>query len=82
MLHPDIVVNLKFLTTEEGGRKTPTPPNFFSCIFDIHGKSHDARMLLENVGAIHPGEDKESVPVKFLCADLVMPKLHDEIKFY
>jgi len=76
MLIPDIIINLKFLPTEHGGRKMPTPKDYFGCIFEIHNTNHDGRLLLDKIGSIYPSETKENVPVKFLCADLVIPKLN------
>jgi hypothetical protein len=62
--------------------KGPTPSGFFSCIFVINDKNHDCRLLLEEVGSILPGNFKKSVPIKFLCPELVLPKLQNGAKFY
>lgn len=82
VIEPDIFVSLKFYSQDKGGRKIPTPANFFSCIFVIDHGNHDARLLLETIGSINPGDEKENVPVKFLCADLVIPKIKSGDKFY
>ena len=75
MIKPDIIADVKFYTTQQGGRIYPTPSEYFGCIFEVHGSNHDARLLLSEVGAIEPGEIKKAVPIKFLCADLVIPKI-------
>lgn len=82
MLTPDIVVNVRFYTTEENGRKSPTNANFFGTIFVLEGKKHDCRLLLDNIGSISPGEYKNDVPIKFLCPEPVLTKLRSESKFY
>jgi hypothetical protein len=81
MLNPDVIVDISFYKTENGGRKGPTPPNFFACIFVIDGQNHDCRLLLENVGSVYPGEGKSNVPIKFWCPELVLPKIDINKKF-
>lgn len=39
-------------------------------------------MLLTNVGRIFPGDTNKLIPIKFLCSDLVLPKLQIGTKFY
>lgn len=75
MLIPDIIADLKFYPTKENGRKSPTPSTFFACTIVIDNKNHDARLLLDDIGGIAPGDFKKNVPIKFLCPDLVIPKL-------
>ncbi len=82
MLTPDIIANIKFYSTENGGRKSAISTNFYGCIFSLEDSKHDCRLLLENIGAVAPGENKKSVPIKFLCADLVIPKIKAGSKFY
>lgn len=82
MLTPDIFANLKFYPTDKGGREGPTPPNFFGCIIKIGNSNHDARLILEKIGSIFPGDTKNNVPIKFLCSDLVMKKLKISDKFF
>jgi hypothetical protein len=82
MLVPDIFVKVNFYSTGEGGRKLPTDSKMFGSIFTINDSKHDCRLLLENIGAIKPGETKSGVPIKFLCPELVIPKLKKGVKFY
>lgn len=82
MLTPDITVDVKFYKTEDKGRKIPTPANFFACISVIDNQNHDCRLLLEKIGSISPGDFKTNVPIKFLCSELVLPKLQKGKKFY
>lgn len=81
MLPSDIIANIEFYPTEQGGRSMPTPKNFFGCVFVIDHNNHDGRILLNSIGPIHPGDKKDNVPIKFLCADLVIPKLEVGTKF-
>lgn len=82
MLIPDIYVNVSFYSTENNGRKSETNSNMFGSIFVINQSKHDCRLLLDEIGAIFPGEEKNKVPIKFLCPDLVIPKLSIGLKFY
>ena len=82
MLSSDVVVSIYFYKTEDGGRKLPTNPNQFPCIFSVNDKKHDCRLLLNEIGSISPGEYKTNVPIKFLCPELVLPKLTIGSKFY
>ncbi len=82
MLTPDIYVSVNFFPTEENGRKSPTDSHMFGAIFMINESKHDCRLLLDKIGPISPGEKKERVPIKFLCPNLIMPKLKVGSKFY
>ena len=82
MITSDIFVTLKFYPQDKGGRNMPTPPRFFSCMFVIDNSNYDVRLLLEKIGSIFPGDEKKDVPVKFLCVDLVIPKIKTGDKFY
>lgn len=75
MIKPDVLLDIRFFTTQEGGRLLPTPSNFYGCIFEFNGKNYDGRLLLENIGSIYPGEIKKSVPLKFLYADNIVGSL-------
>lgn len=82
MITPDIIADLKFYTTENGGRKGPTPSNFFGCVISIDQNNFDARLLLEQIGPIFPGECKRNVPIKFLSTDLALMKLKKKQQFF
>ncbi len=61
----DVVAVVRFLATDEGGRKSATPSGYFGCPMSLHGKLYDCRLLLREVGPISPGE-RATVPIKFL----------------
>jgi hypothetical protein len=82
MLIIDILVDVKFYEVNFDGRKTPTPNDFSGCLFLSDGEKHDCRLLLKKIGAICPGDFKKNVPIKFLCPELVMPKLFEGKNFY
>lgn len=82
MITPDIKINVKFYKTEENGRKSPTSSDYFGTIFVIGSDYHDCRLFLNETGSILPGDCKFNVPVKFLCWDLVFPKLKIGSKFH
>jgi len=70
----DIRAQITFLTTEEGGRLSPTPANFFNCPMLIKQQCFDSRLQLAEIGFIAPGDTVE-VPIKFLDPDRVLPLL-------
>lgn len=82
MIKPDILANIKFYNIEQGGRKSPTPKDYFGCPVDIDGQKNDCRLLLNVIGSIKPGESKTDVPIKFLCSDTVIKKLSIGKKFF
>jgi hypothetical protein len=73
-VQPDILVVVRFLSTQEGGREGPTPKTWFGCPFVFAGEYFDCRLLLDGVGSISPG-DKVKVPIKFVRPDLILKKL-------
>ena len=80
MIKPEIIAEVYFYPTEEGGRQGPTPDTFFGCIFVYKEKNYDCRLLLNDIGSIHPGQ-KVIVPIVFLFSD-VLKLLKEGAKFY
>lgn len=79
-MSPEILARVTFLRTEEGGRKGPTPSNFFGCPFLMDEQMNDCRLVLTDVGAISPGQTVE-VPIAFLVPKLVVDRLKVGRKF-
>lgn len=77
----DIIADVAFAPTSEGGRREPTPRETFSCIMEIDGEFFSCRLLLDEIGSISPGE-QVTVPIQFLFPDLVRPKLSVGKTFY
>lgn len=73
-MSPEIFARVTFLRTEEGGRKGPTPPNFFGCPFFMDEQMNDCRLVLTDVGPVSPGQTVE-VPIAFLAPKLVVDRL-------
>jgi hypothetical protein len=71
---PDAFIEVKFRTTEEGGRETPVTGDFYACPLFIDGEAYDCRLLIKGM-ELELGRSYE-VPVKFLNRDIVLPKLH------
>lgn len=71
---PDAILEVRFLTAEEGGRKTPClVGDRYRPIFEIDGELHCGRFLGEGQW-VEPGNSCEA-PVAFLRPDFVLPKL-------
>lgn len=82
MLTPDAHINVKFYESVNGGRKGPTPKDFFRCILSIDGKNFDCRMILSDMLSIHPGDTKKMVPVAFINYEQLKKMLSPNKKFY
>ncbi|MGD0617806.1 MAG: hypothetical protein ABSB67_09115 [Bryobacteraceae bacterium] len=72
-LRPDVIAEVWLYRTEDGGRKSPTPPDRWGCIFQHEGEDFDCRLLLAG-RAIAPG-DRANVAIKFLRPDLIKSRL-------
>jgi hypothetical protein len=70
---PDITIEVRLKTPAEGGRSHSIIGSHFGCPMFIGGEAFDCR-LLTNGRTLELGEVYE-VPVKFLNADLALPKL-------
>lgn len=70
---PDVYIEVRFRTTEEGGRKSPVIGEFYACPLIIDGEAYDCRLLIKGE-ELKLGRSYE-VPVKLLNRDLVMSKL-------
>ena len=71
---PDIIATVKLYETDRDGREGPTPPGAFGCLFELDGEYFDCRLLLEEIGALRPGQ-LATVPIKFLNPDMLGPRL-------
>jgi hypothetical protein len=71
----DVVAELKFITTNEGGRTGATPSNFLNCIFVFRENNYDCRLLLEDIGHILPGDFIKQVPIVFFHPELIKENL-------
>ena len=65
----DIVARLSFLSTEQGGRRGPTPNEKFRCLMTIDDQNFDVQLNLSDAGSIFPGQTV-SVPLTFLNLEL------------
>lgn len=74
MLNPDLILDIHLFPTCTGGRKSSTPNDKFSCMFKIRNEYHDCRLLLQEVGALSPGQHAQ-VPVKLLQPELLRNRL-------
>ncbi|HTI70836.1 MAG TPA: hypothetical protein VMF06_12780 [Candidatus Limnocylindria bacterium] len=74
-MKPNILIEVRFKTTAEGGRQGPIviTEKPYGCPLLVEGESFDCRLLVDPQ-TLHLGETYE-LPVKFLNSDLAMPKL-------
>jgi hypothetical protein len=70
-----IIASLRFYSSDEGGRKTPTPAHRFGCIFSFEGENFDCFLLVKQTGPIKPG-DTVKAPIVFLYPELIKDRLH------
>ena len=69
----DAIIQVRFKTTEEGGRQTGITGRVYPCPLLVDGEAFDCRIPLGNE-LIELGRTYE-LPVKFLFRDLAMPHL-------
>jgi|ERR1700722_19819659 hypothetical protein len=70
----DVTINVRFKTTEEGGRKTPISGEFYACPMLIDGKGFDCRIDLDGK-KVELGHNYV-LSVKFLNRSSVVPLLY------
>ena len=73
-MNHDAILEVSMFSTEAGGRKGPTPPDKFGCLFKLGDQYFDCRLDLSSTGPISPGQ-KVSVPVAFLYREDVLSRL-------
>lgn len=71
---PDAYLNVRFKTSQEGGRNAPILGDFYSCPMFIDEEGFDCRLLVKGM-LIELGQWYE-VPVVFMNRDLVLSKLN------
>jgi hypothetical protein len=52
MLTSEIIADLQFLSTADGGRDGPTPDRIFGCPLDYGGEFFDCRLDLSEIGPV------------------------------
>ena len=74
-MNPDVIIEVHFKTAGEGGRLDGIviAENLYGCPLFVNGEAFDCRLLLTNQ-TLELGEIYE-LPVKFMRADLALPKL-------
>jgi hypothetical protein len=72
---PDVIIKVRFKTTEEGGRQKNIVirNRFYGCPLYVDGEAFDCRVLV-NDQTLDLGKAYE-LPVKFLRPDLALSKL-------
>jgi hypothetical protein len=61
----DVVAELRFLRSDEGGLEHPTPNTFLACSMLVQNQCYDCRVLLHSIGSVEPGSTIVA-PMKFL----------------
>jgi hypothetical protein len=72
-MNPDAIINVRFRTTDEGGRSGPVLGDSYSCPLFVDGEGFDCRILLGSQ-RIELGQWYK-LPVKFLRPDMAIPML-------
>ena len=71
---PNLIADVTLLPTDEGGRRGPTPADWFGCVCVVDGAMHDCRIDLSATGPVAPG-DQVRLPFRFLVPSAVLPRL-------
>lgn len=75
-MQPDAVIEMTFLTTEEGGRKSPIEGDRYGCPIMVDGHGFDCRFVLGEASRLELGRTYQ-IGVKFLSPDLAMAELKE-----
>jgi hypothetical protein len=67
-MNTNLVADVTLYPTERGGRRGPTPRDWYGCICQIEGANWDCRILLNGI-AIVPGESRR-VGIAFLSGSV------------
>ena len=83
-----VIASIHLKQTAEGGRAQSLPaptfgcPVFFEGVPELGSHGYDCRLLVQEYGkAIGPGDTAEGMPVVFLSAEEVMPKMKPGVQF-
>lgn len=80
---PELIADITLYPTQQGGRKKPTPSDWFGCPCVLSKElleGWDCRILLQGL-ALMPGETRR-LGMIFLSAELAIPALRAAGKFY
>jgi hypothetical protein len=72
-MNPDVLIEVRFRTTNEGGRLTRIQGDFYGCPMFVNGAGFDCRLLL-NGQTLELGVTY-TVEAKFLCPEIALPAL-------
>jgi translation elongation factor EF-Tu-like GTPase len=75
MVKADFRARVKFLSAEEGGRKTVATAEFLTPLLQFGGEWWSSRMWIAPVRPVKPGDTVE-VDISVLRADLILAYLH------
>lgn len=78
-MKPEAVIRVRFLTTEEGGRKSPIEGDKYGCPIMVNEHGFDCRFILDGGARFELGESYE-ISVKFLNPDLALKELREGIE--
>jgi len=72
-MQPDATIEVRFLTANEGGRRTEINGPHYSCPMFIGDEAYDCRIFITE-GPLQLGQ-LHRVQVQFLCPELARPAL-------
>ena len=78
--NPDAIIEVRFKTYSEGGRKTPITGSVYNCPLFVKDTGFDCRIAL-NESPIELGVTYE-LPVWFLNKELVLPHIWPGVAIY
>lgn len=76
----DLIAKIRLLSEEEGGRRSPTPPDQLRCILEFEQSNFDCVLELTEVGPLAPGQEAQ-VPIALLVPELVKGRLYPGARF-
>ncbi|WP_125932008.1 hypothetical protein [Thiosocius teredinicola] len=74
MMKADVVITVRFLTQEEGGRNTPIVSDSYGCPLMLGDEGFDCRFVLDGKTCFELGKEY-AIPIKFLNRDKAFESL-------
>ncbi|HFD11985.1 MAG TPA: hypothetical protein ENJ32_05920 [Crenotrichaceae bacterium] len=73
MMKPEAIIHVRFLTTDEGGRKSPISGERYGCPVMVGSDGYDCRFVLSDI-LFELGKEYD-IPIKFLNPNIAFQHL-------
>ena len=79
MMKPEAIIHVRFLSPDEGGRKTPIKSDRYGCPLMVNDQGFDCRFVIEEFTSYEFNVDYD-IPVKFLDPSVALTHLDEGVE--